>query len=220
MAEGKEKICKGKGRYIENTKIENLFHKSIMQELNLKFPIVVIGEFEFGKTKVGKIIQKKLSKEYPDLKIKYLNWDDIILEMKLRECYQLRNPFSTLYMQSDVIVMENIQHLKKKTEIQNQLVQILEFLGEMNKFIVITLEKQSDILMLTEALQNILNKGQLVYTKSLDRESRRDYFKRMNEIYQKEAPKVWEQTFQNGETILYNNQNEMLFTEQKRENVI
>ena len=140
-------------------------------------PLFIYGGVGLGKTHVLHAIGNYISKELPDLKIKYITCEkftnDYIDSLHGSNKEQGINKFREKYRNVDVLMVDDIQFITNKNETQEEFFHTFNDLYQNNKQIIIASDRSpKEIATLSDRLRSRFSSGLIQDVQSPDFETR------------------------------------------------
>ncbi len=135
-------------------------------------PLFIYGGSGLGKTHLLFAIASSIRKRFPSFRIVYIKSEDFMNE--LVDALQTGfSDFRAKYRQADLLLMDDIQFLSNKVQMQEEFFHTFETLFQANRQIVLTSDRPpKEIATLSERLQTRFESGLLADIQSPDLETR------------------------------------------------
>ena len=116
--------------------------KAVSEEPGTAFnPLFIYGESGLGKTHLMHAIANHISRNAPEKKVLYTTCDNFLNEFVASITQKAGNKFRIHYRNVDVLMIDDIQQLKGKMQLQEELFNIFNELTAQNKQIVLTSDR-------------------------------------------------------------------------------
>ena len=137
--------------------------KAVADEPSSKInPLFIYGGSGLGKTHLLHAIGNYVHEKYPKLNVVYVTTDKFITDFMTALQKNSTDKFRAVYSKADVFIIDDIQHLIKKVQTQEQFFNIFNELHQKGKQIVITCDKQpKELNPLEERLRSRFEWGML-----------------------------------------------------------
>ena len=146
-------------------------------------PLYIYGNSGLGKTHLLKAVQSELIARRPSINILYTNGENFINEIIAHLAERNMNDFHEKYRNLDVLLMDDIQILSGKNQMQEEFFYTFEALISNGKQIVVTSDRPpKDIEVLSERLRSRFEQGLLTDIQPPDLETRIAIVKRKSEL--------------------------------------
>jgi chromosomal replication initiator protein len=136
-------------------------------------PLFIYGESGLGKTHLMHAIANELAKRAPEKKVLYTTCENILNEFIDSIAQKNGALFRLHYRNVDVLMIDDVQFLKNKTQVQEELFHTFNELSSQNKQIVLTSDRPpKEIATLEERLRTRFESGLLADIQPPDLELR------------------------------------------------
>ncbi len=116
--------------------------KAVADEPGVAFnPLFIYGESGLGKTHLMHAIANHITRNSPDKKVLYTTCDNFLNEFVSSITQKAGSKFRIHYRNVDVLMIDDIQQLKGKMQLQEELFNIFNELSAQNKQIVLTSDR-------------------------------------------------------------------------------
>jgi len=116
--------------------------KAVAEEPGTAFnPLFIYGESGLGKTHLMHAIANHIARVAPEKKVLYTTCDNFLNEFVASITQKAGNKFRIHYRNVDVLMIDDIQQLKGKMQLQEELFNIFNELTAQNKQIVLTSDR-------------------------------------------------------------------------------
>ena len=117
-------------------------------------PLFIYGESGLGKTHLMHAIANEISRRYPEKKVLYTTCENFLNEFIDSIAQKTSAKFRFHYRNVDVLMIDDVQFLKNKTQVQEEFFHTFNELSAQNKQIVLTSDKHpTEIATLEERLR-------------------------------------------------------------------
>ncbi len=137
--------------------------KAVAEEPGMAFnPLFIYGESGLGKTHLMQAIANHIARTTPEKKVLYTTCENFLNEFVASITQKAGNKFRIHYRSVDVLMIDDIQQLKGKRELQEELFNIFNELTAQNKQIVLTSDRPpKEIATLEERLRTRFEGGMI-----------------------------------------------------------
>ncbi len=126
-------------------------------------PLFIYGESGLGKTHLLLAIKNYINQNYPDLNVIYIDTMDFVNEYvdagrnkdKKTSFYEIRHKYET----TDVLLMDDVQNLQRKSETLNMVFQILNTMLKYGRQIVLAADRHPKNIDIDERYQSRFSQG-------------------------------------------------------------
>ncbi len=126
-------------------------------------PLFIYGESGLGKTHLLHAIANHIAKRYPDKKVLYTTSENFLNDLIDSIAQKNGAQFRYHYRNVDVLMIDDIQFLKARTQLQEEFFHTFNELSSQNKQIVITSDRPpKEIATLEERLRTRFEGGMIV----------------------------------------------------------
>ena len=116
--------------------------KAVAEEPGTAFnPLFIYGESGLGKTHLMHAIANHIARNTPEKRVLYTTCENFLNEFVASITQKAGNKFRNHYRNVDVLMIDDIQQLKGKTQLQEELFNIFNELTAQNKQIVLTSDR-------------------------------------------------------------------------------
>ena len=123
-------------------------------------PLFLYGNTGLGKTHLLKAIKNEIAKNHPNFKIIYIKSEDFINELIQCMTNQTMQQFKSKYRTVDVLLVDDIQLIAGKNQMQDEFYYTFDALYESNKQIVLASDRPPrDIQLLESRLRSRFESG-------------------------------------------------------------
>ena len=142
-------------------------------------PLFIYGESGLGKTHLMHAIANHISQHYPDKKVLYTTCENFLNEFIDSIAQKSNAQFRYHYRNVDVLMIDDIQFLKNKTQVQEEFFHTFNELSSQNKQIVLTSDRPpKEIATLEERLRTRFEGGMIADIQPPDPETKVAILKR------------------------------------------
>ena len=142
-------------------------------------PLFIYGESGLGKTHLMHAIANHISSKYPEKKVLYTTCENFLNEFIDSIAQKNSAKFRFHYRNVDVLMIDDIQFLKNKTQVQEEFFHTFNELSAQNKQIVLTSDRPpKEIATLEERLRTRFEGGMIVDVQPPDTETKIAILKR------------------------------------------
>ncbi len=142
-------------------------------------PLFIYGESGLGKTHLMHAIANRISEKYPDKKVLYTTSENFLNDFIDSITQKTGAKFRYHYRNVDVLMIDDIQFLKAKTQLQEELFHTFNELSAQNKQIVLTSDRPpKEIATLEERLRTRFEGGMIADVQPPDMETKIAILKR------------------------------------------
>ena len=142
-------------------------------------PLFIYGESGLGKTHLMHAIANYISQHYPEKKVLYTTSENFLNEFIDSIAQKNSSKFRLHYRNVDVLMIDDIQFLKNKTQVQEEFFHTFNELSAQNKQIVLTSDRPpKEIATLEERLRTRFEGGMIVDIQPPDTETKIAILKR------------------------------------------
>ena len=136
-------------------------------------PLFIYGESGLGKTHLMHAIANEVSKKFPDKKVLYTTCENFLNEFINSIAQRSSAKFRTHYRNVDVLMIDDIQFLKNKTQVQEEFFHTFNELSSQRKQIVLTSDRPpKEIATLEERLRTRFEGGMIADIQPPDLETK------------------------------------------------
>ena len=145
-------------------------------------PLFIYGESGLGKTHLMHAIANEISKKYPEKKVLYTTCENFLNEFIDSIAQKSSARFRFHYRNVDVLMIDDVQFLKNKTQVQEEFFHTFNELSAQNKQIVLTSDRPpKEIAALEERLRTRFEGGMIADVQPPDTETKIAILKRKAE---------------------------------------
>ena len=142
-------------------------------------PLFIYGESGLGKTHLMHAIANYIAQHYPEKKVLYTTSENFLNEFIDSIAQKSSAKFRLHYRNVDVLMIDDIQFLKNKTQVQEEFFHTFNELSSQNKQIVLTSDRPpKEIATLEERLRTRFEGGMIVDIQPPDTETKIAILKR------------------------------------------
>ncbi len=142
-------------------------------------PLFIYGESGLGKTHLMHAIANRISEKYPDKKVLYTTSENFLNDLIDSITQKTGAKFRYHYRNVDVLMIDDIQFLKARTQLQEELFHTFNELSAQNKQIVLTSDRPpKEIATLEERLRTRFEGGMIADVQPPDMETKIAILKR------------------------------------------
>lgn len=142
-------------------------------------PLFIYGESGLGKTHLMHAIANYIAQHYPEKKVLYTTSENFLNEFIDSIAQKSSAKFRLHYRNVDVLMIDDIQFLKNKTQVQEEFFHTFNELSAQNKQIVLTSDRPpKEIATLEERLRTRFEGGMIVDIQPPDTETKIAILKR------------------------------------------
>ena len=136
-------------------------------------PLFIYGESGLGKTHLMHAIANQIAREYPEKKVLYTTCENFLNEFIDSIAQKSSAKFRFHYRNVDVLMIDDIQFLKNKTQVQEEFFHTFNELSAQNKQIVLTSDRPpKEIATLEERLRTRFEGGMIADIQPPDPETK------------------------------------------------
>ena len=136
-------------------------------------PLFIYGESGLGKTHLMHAIANEISRRYPEKKVLYTTCENFLNEFIDSIAQQNSAKFRFHYRNVDVLMIDDVQFLKNKTQVQEEFFHTFNELSAQNKQIVLTSDRPpKEIATLEERLRTRFEGGMIADVQPPDPETK------------------------------------------------
>ena len=136
-------------------------------------PLFIYGESGLGKTHLMHAIANELSRRYPEKKVLYTTCENFLNEFIDSIAQKNSAKFRFHYRNVDVLMIDDVQFLKNKTQVQEEFFHTFNELSAQNKQIVLTSDRPpKEIATLEERLRTRFEGGMIADVQPPDTETK------------------------------------------------
>lgn len=136
-------------------------------------PLFIYGESGLGKTHLMHAIANQISREYPEKKVLYTTCENFLNEFIDSIAQKNSAKFRLHYRNVDVLMIDDVQFLKNKTQVQEEFFHTFNELSAQNKQIVLTSDRPpKEIATLEERLRTRFEGGMIADIQPPDPETK------------------------------------------------
>lgn len=135
-------------------------------------PLFIYGNSGLGKTHLLVAIANYTMSNTPELKVLYTTANEFLNDYVTATQNNYWTPFNTKYHDMDILLMDDVQYLEKKTESINQLFNIFNDMTSRNKQIVLSADRAPKDINMDERMRSRFTSGLSVDIKPPDYETR------------------------------------------------
>ena len=136
-------------------------------------PLFIYGESGLGKTHLMHAIANEIARTYPDKKVLYTTCENFLNEFIDSIAQKSSAKFRFHYRNVDVLMIDDIQFLKNKTQVQEEFFHTFNELSAQNKQIVLTSDRPpKEIATLEERLRTRFEGGMIADVQPPDTETK------------------------------------------------
>ena len=136
-------------------------------------PLFIYGESGLGKTHLMHAIANEVAKKFPDKKVLYTTCENFLNEFINSIAQRSSAKFRTHYRNVDVLMIDDIQFLKNKTQVQEEFFHTFNELSSQRKQIVLTSDRPpKEIATLEERLRTRFEGGMIADIQPPDLETK------------------------------------------------
>ncbi len=145
-------------------------------------PLFIYGESGLGKTHLMHAIANEIAKKYPEKKVLYTTCENFLNEFIDSIAQKSSAKFRFHYRNVDVLMIDDVQFLKNKTQVQEEFFHTFNELSAQNKQIVLTSDRPpKEIAALEERLRTRFEGGMIADVQPPDAETKIAILKRKAE---------------------------------------
>jgi chromosomal replication initiator protein len=142
-------------------------------------PLFIYGESGLGKTHLMHAIANRIAEKYPDKKVLYTTSENFLNDLIDSITQKTGAKFRYHYRNVDVLMIDDIQFLKARTQLQEELFHTFNELSSQNKQIVLTSDRPpKEIATLEDRLRTRFEGGMIVDIQPPDAETKIAILKR------------------------------------------
>ena len=136
-------------------------------------PLFIYGESGLGKTHLMHAIANEISRRYPEKKVIYTTCENFLNEFIDSIAQKNSAKFRFHYRNVDVLMIDDVQFLKNKTQVQEEFFHTFNELSAQNKQIVLTSDRPpKEIATLEERLRTRFEGGMIADVQPPDTETK------------------------------------------------
>ena len=136
-------------------------------------PLFIYGESGLGKTHLMHAIANEISRRYPEKKVLYTTCENFLNEFIDSIAQKNSAKFRFHYRNVDVLMIDDVQFLKNKTQVQEEFFHTFNELSAQNKQIVLTSDRPpKEIATLEERLRTRFEGGMIADVQPPDPETK------------------------------------------------
>lgn len=136
-------------------------------------PLFIYGESGLGKTHLMHAIANEISRRYPEKKVLYTTCENFLNEFIDSIAQKNSAKFRFHYRNVDVLMIDDVQFLKNKTQVQEEFFHTFNELSAQNKQIVLTSDRPpKEIATLEERLRTRFEGGMIADIQPPDTETK------------------------------------------------
>ena len=136
-------------------------------------PLFIYGESGLGKTHLMHAIANEISRRYPEKKVLYTTCENFLNEFIDSIAQKTSAKFRFHYRNVDVLMIDDVQFLKNKTQVQEEFFHTFNELSAQNKQIVLTSDRPpKEIATLEERLRTRFEGGMIADVQPPDPETK------------------------------------------------
>ena len=136
-------------------------------------PLFIYGESGLGKTHLMHAIANEISRLYPDKKVLYTTCENFLNEFIDSIAQKNSAKFRFHYRNVDVLMIDDVQFLRNKTQVQEEFFHTFNELSAQNKQIVLTSDRHpKEIATLEERLRTRFEGGMIADVQPPDTETK------------------------------------------------
>ena len=136
-------------------------------------PLFIYGESGLGKTHLMHAIANEMSRRYPEKKVLYTTCENFLNEFIDSIAQKTSAKFRFHYRNVDVLMIDDVQFLKNKTQVQEEFFHTFNELSAQNKQIVLTSDRPpKEIATLEERLRTRFEGGMIADVQPPDPETK------------------------------------------------
>ncbi len=136
-------------------------------------PLFIYGESGLGKTHLMHAIANEISRRYPEKKVLYTTCENFLNEFIDSIAQKTSAKFRFHYRNVDVLMIDDVQFLKNKTQVQEEFFHTFNELSAQNKQIVLTSDRPpKEIATLEERLRTRFEGGMIADVQPPDTETK------------------------------------------------
>ena len=136
-------------------------------------PLFIYGESGLGKTHLMHAIANEISRRYPEKKVLYTTCENFLNEFIDSIAQKNSAKFRFHYRNVDVLMIDDVQFLKNKTQVQEEFFHTFNELSAQNKQIVLTSDRPpKEIATLEERLRTRFEGGMIADVQPPDTETK------------------------------------------------
>ena len=136
-------------------------------------PLFIYGESGLGKTHLMHAIANEISRRYPEKKVLYTTCENFLNEFIDSIAQKTSAKFRFHYRNVDVLMIDDVQFLKNKTQVQEEFFHTFNELSAQNKQIVLTSDRPpKEIATLEERLRTRFEGGMIADIQPPDPETK------------------------------------------------
>ena len=142
-------------------------------------PLFIYGESGLGKTHIMHAIANRIAEKYPDKKVLYTTSENFLNDLIDSITQKAGAKFRYHYRNVDVLMIDDIQFLKARTQLQEELFHTFNELSAQNKQIVLTSDRPpKEIATLEDRLRTRFEGGMIADIQPPDAETKIAILKR------------------------------------------
>lgn len=142
-------------------------------------PLFIYGESGLGKTHIMHAIANRIAEKYPDKKVLYTTSENFLNDLIDSITQKTGAKFRYHYRNVDVLMIDDIQFLKARTQLQEELFHTFNELSAQNKQIVLTSDRPpKEIATLEDRLRTRFEGGMIADVQPPDMETKIAILKR------------------------------------------
>ena len=142
-------------------------------------PLFIYGESGLGKTHIMHAIANRIAEKYPDKKVLYTTSENFLNDLIDSITQKTGAKFRYHYRNVDVLMIDDIQFLKARTQLQEELFHTFNELSAQNKQIVLTSDRPpKEIATLEDRLRTRFEGGMIADIQPPDAETKIAILKR------------------------------------------
>ena len=136
-------------------------------------PLFIYGESGLGKTHLMHAIANEIARRYPEKKVLYTTCENFLNEFIDSIAQKTSAKFRFHYRNVDVLMIDDVQFLKNKTQVQEEFFHTFNELSSQNKQIVLTSDRPpKEIATLEERLRTRFEGGMIADVQPPDPETK------------------------------------------------
>ena len=136
-------------------------------------PLFIYGESGLGKTHLMHAIANEIARKYPEKKVLYTTCENFLNEFIDSIAQKSSAKFRFHYRNVDVLIIDDVQFLKNKTQVQEEFFHTFNELSAQNKQIVLTSDRPpKEIATLEERLRTRFEGGMIADIQPPDPETK------------------------------------------------
>ena len=136
-------------------------------------PLFIYGESGLGKTHLMHAIANEIARRYPEKKVLYTTCENFLNEFIDSIAQKTSAKFRFHYRNVDVLMIDDVQFLKNKTQVQEEFFHTFNELSSQNKQIVLTSDRPpKEIATLEERLRTRFEGGMIADIQPPDTETK------------------------------------------------